>query len=394
MCKDRNRLLKFLLCAALLMMSLAGLSALAEGEATPSPMPTTVPVTDGHIIFPLYCTGDASQMYAVKSGLISKGYLDSNALNGVAPEFLDLATLTAVNAAAQKNELKSDYTGIVDETWAVLLQGNYLGKDEQKAVAETPAPTAAAATPTPDPYPHISWGGTGLNVENVVTRLSALGYYSEENRASFVYDDSLKNAIDRMCEINVIDYDQNASNGITPELQRRIVEDQNLKPNVVATATPEPTEVPLSTSDKIIKYFTDKSPLLGLGLPMWAIWLICLVIVAGIGFAVIRLFGGNGDGEGRINFEISYMGQTKKYRSNIDHSLKIGRNIGSFPLFPEDKSISRKHCELYFIDDRLMVRDYSTGGTYVNGRNCSKGEYELHSGDEMRIGSHEIKITF
>ena len=68
--------------------------------------------------------------------------------------------------------------------------------------------------------------------------------------------------------------------------------------------------------------------------------------------------------------------------------------MGKFPLNLEDAKISRRHCELYYLNGALMLRDYSSNGTTVNGKPVHNAECLLSSGDVIAIGNHTITITF
>ena len=52
-------------------------------------------------------------------------------------------------------------------------------------------------------------------------------------------------------------------------------------------------------------------------------------------------------------------------------TLRIGREMNTLPINPADHAISRKHCELYYMNDVLMLRDFSSNGTIINGNLCS-----------------------
>ena len=131
------------------------------------------------------------------------------------------------------------------------------------------------------------------------------------------------------------------------------------------------------------------------------VMLIALALLVALALGVMFFFlpGGKGDaasakGSGGIQFVIEYQGKKRNYNCDIDHTLKIGREVGDFPIDVNDHSISRKHCEIYYSGKNLMIRDYSSTGTFVNGKNCSKGEYVLHSNDTIKIGAHTITIVF
>lgn len=59
-----------------------------------------------------------------------------------------------------------------------------------------------------------------------------------------------------------------------------------------------------------------------------------------------------------------------------------------------DTRISRKHCDIYYLNRNLMLRDHSSNGTYVNGKLLLNGEHVLTSGDVLKVGHHTITIYF
>jgi pSer/pThr/pTyr-binding forkhead associated (FHA) protein len=70
------------------------------------------------------------------------------------------------------------------------------------------------------------------------------------------------------------------------------------------------------------------------------------------------------------------------------HLDKFPVVIGTVPdaeIRLEDYTVSKYHCEIDLIDDKLRVRDLdSHHGTYVNGEEIE--ESELHNGDELAVG--------
>ncbi|MFK8015754.1 MAG: FHA domain-containing protein, partial [Gammaproteobacteria bacterium] len=55
------------------------------------------------------------------------------------------------------------------------------------------------------------------------------------------------------------------------------------------------------------------------------------------------------------------------------------------------KGVSRKHCEILRDDSRIVLRDLSTFGTYVNGRRV-EGEVALGEGDIVRLGNPGVEL--
>lgn len=95
-----------------------------------------------------------------------------------------------------------------------------------------------------------------------------------------------------------------------------------------------------------------------------------------------------------VKFVIQYKGSVESVRREIEGTLRIGRELDTLPLNPADHSISRKHCELYFMNDVLMLRDFSSNGTVINGTTCSHSEQIINNGDKLTIGEHVITVNF
>ncbi len=63
----------------------------------------------------------------------------------------------------------------------------------------------------------------------------------------------------------------------------------------------------------------------------------------------------------------------------------IGRSKGC-QLKPQSDAVSRKHCVILLTNDTAVLRDLkSRNGTVVNG-DLIKGEHQLATGDEIRVG--------
>lgn len=68
----------------------------------------------------------------------------------------------------------------------------------------------------------------------------------------------------------------------------------------------------------------------------------------------------------------------------------IGR-AGDAPIRVDDEFVSRKHCEVYLQDGKVVLRDLqSHNGTFVNGQRIT--EILLASGDKLQIG--ETRMVF
>ncbi|MGN0802965.1 MAG: FHA domain-containing protein [Candidatus Faecivicinus sp.] len=380
----------------LLLLLLMG-SALAE---TPAPTwePTPKPVPAGLDIACAQYSSN-SELLLLKDRLFKLGYYISKVPNEILlSPMLDDYTMLAVQQACRKNGLEWEIqdSGITRTAWDAIMNGNIVAADATEA-------------PQAQTYAHIYWNEQSDAVSRIQEKLQSLGYGAGMTRG--LYDEALRQALDSFCALNNISYDQNASNGIEPWLQQLLLEENSVAfhtPAPDAEPTAAPTAVP-GRMESLRRYFSGSSELLGLQIPTVVMWLFSLGIIACIVIIAIHFFtpseaNVNRPGSdrstrrprsaGQIEFLVEYNGLTQTYRCSIDHALKIGRNVGDFPLDLHDTLISRKHCEIYYSNRSLMLRDYSSNGTRVNGKDCSRGEYALHSGDLIQIGRHNITIKF
>lgn len=84
-------------------------------------------------------------------------------------------------------------------------------------------------------------------------------------------------------------------------------------------------------------------------------------------------------------------------RSNLKHHrlgpgvTVVGRQEGC-QLQIKSSQVSRKHCELFERDGRLIVKDLnSSNGTFVNGQRI-QGQRVLAPGDELSIGGVKFRV--
>jgi len=392
-----TKLLRVLTAVVLIAACLCG-GALADDKPTPSPMP----VPEGlNVIFPTYSSNN--DIYRLKAKLFEMGYYVSFVNESdLKTNVLDDLTMVAVKECCIANGLEYQDCGVMYDTWNAIIGGRI------RSVLATPSPA-----PEEEGYRHIYWGERNDGITRVQQKLQALGFGM--NLDPGLYNEALRSAIDEFCRFNGIEYNQGAdgSNGISVELQAMLLESDALipfstpspEPTVAVTASPAPAGL-----DAVRLHFTGSMSVGGLRIPNLVIWIVCLALVVGCIVAVIYFFvpsddkhaenkstrrGENTNGEGSIEFIIKYGDSVQRYRCDIERqSLLIGRGVGSFPLNMEDRGISRKHCEIYYLNRSLMLRDYSSNGTRVNNRPCSHSELLLSSGDVIEIGDHQITILF
>lgn len=72
--------------------------------------------------------------------------------------------------------------------------------------------------------------------------------------------------------------------------------------------------------------------------------------------------------------------------------VRIGRESDNDIVFP-DKEVSRHHCELYYLNGRVYLRDInSTNGTQVNGMGVAS-PVALKKNDKVVLG-HKVQIDW
>jgi hypothetical protein len=70
---------------------------------------------------------------------------------------------------------------------------------------------------------------------------------------------------------------------------------------------------------------------------------------------------------------------------------RIGREGENEILLPHD-SVSRKHCEVWLMEDAVLVRDLqSRNGTFVNGERITEAEWL--EGQTLRVGDIELVLA-
>lgn len=402
----RRILAALVMCALLPALFLCAFAE--ETEPTPMPYPE-----DGSIRYTLY-TRDA-EILRLKDKLLNLGYYPSLvSTSDIEGTMLDEITLDAIREACTYNDLPYSNFGITPEAWDSILGGLI-----DPYPTPTPDATAGAdssSQTTEDGYPHIAWGDT-VN-SNAIIRIQAmlddLGYLS--NYTPGVYGWELRDAVDLFCEVNQIAYDQSAveNNGISPVFQQMLFNEDKIwapfatpEPVVEITPTPAPSVEP-GKIEKVRTYFTGTILIGGIGVPTIALWIVCLLIVILCIVMSVHFFvpskkpSDNGAPASPVNaaaakhidFYIECDGGQWTHAADIGPAVRIGRNIGTFPLQMTDTQVSRKHCEIYNMNGSIMLRDYSGNGTYINGRMCHHAEYVLTSGDVLEFGRHRVTVIF
>ena len=260
-------------------------------------------------------------------------------------------------------------------------------------------------TPLDEMYHDILPGETGDNVTNIQNRLNQLNY--NEAGLEFtpgVYDENLQGAINEFVRCNKFVYEGDAA--ITVEMQELLFSDA-----AVAFSPEAVVHEKVKLEDRILAYLRSSNTVAGFTLPNVAILAIGFVLVCVIVILVFSIVSPGKTGEekrrqnkkskkskaksGEIEFEIVYGDNVCTYRSNVMKDyVRIGRATGKFPLNMSDESVSRKHCEICYEGGTLMLRDFSTYGTFINGSKCHHSQQALQSGDVIEVGKHRITIHF
>lgn len=72
------------------------------------------------------------------------------------------------------------------------------------------------------------------------------------------------------------------------------------------------------------------------------------------------------------------------------YSTSVGRDMGNDFVINEDKTISRQHALIQFVDGKFHVQDLeSKNGTRLNGKRIS-AMVPLRSGDEISLGLTQL----
>ena len=361
-------------------------------EATPAP---TVAVPDSERPVLAWVRGDKSDEIGLfKDELRKLGYPIENEANESLTTLDDATMVALLKLCRDHNLLHSEY-GIRVETWDAIMRGMIQ--------------PSAQATAAVQARRFLYYGDRGNDVLELQQRLKVLGYPFVMNPYG-LFDDELLTAVEDFCQANGIAYDRQTVGGITEELQITILSDKALpKP----TKPPEaaPTEAPKpGLAEKFTTYMGASISLGGLEMPNYAFWIACVALAIGCILLIVhffmpsdkkheptaypsRLAGVPAMGQ-VVSLEVKYQGNAQRYSLPVERSLRLGRINSDVKLDPRDMRVSRQHCELYFQQGALMLRDYSNNGTQVNGVERKNCEHRLKSGDRLRIGDHEITVQF
>ncbi len=393
--------------------------SLPNPTATPSPTPTptAAPVTPSPSPTPkpLYVDikpGDKNEyVLKLQSALKSLNYFDASFTPGV----YDAATQAAQDLFCKDNQLAMEIGASV--SFQIFLL------ETQHQPRTTPIPV----TPTPEPaYMAVKKGDDSRYVLSIQSALKELGYF-ESSFTPGVYDDATQLAQDNFCEDNNLAKEVGAS----VAFQTFLLENTHT-PRTTATPVPAP-----GLGDQVRGFMVSPLQIGGMSLPMWipvvaGILLVCVILIillvaagkrkrdrdsydipssademggdlptmvspmAGGAFDDDAMTVGNNVAAARpVSIEIRYNNAVRTEMVNISGRCAVGRQNTQVKLDPMDRSVSRLHCELYFVGNHLMVKDQSRLGTMVNGMPMpSMGEQQLNSGDMLLIGHHTLVVRY
>ena len=301
---------------------------------------------------------------------------------------LDDLTMAAVKLVCKLNPDLTYYNDGVSN----LLYWRVMGEGEGELV-----------TPLDEVYTVLKPGDNSDAVTRAQNRLNQLGYDAAGFRFTpGAYDDQMQKAIDEFVRCNKFVYER--KDGITVEMQELLYSDEAIA--YIAEERPE-----ANLSEKVFGYLAGTMVIGGFAVPNYAVLAVGFVLLCVIVLLVVKLAtpgkakeenkqGSKKSGQGgklksgEIQFKIEYGSDTFVHRADIHKYVRIGRSTGDFPLNMADESVSRKHCEIVFENGNLMLRDFSSYGTKVNGVMCHHSQQMLHSGDVLEVGRHRITIQF
>ena len=284
---------------------------------------------------------------------------------------LDDLTMAAVKLVCRLNQEFTYYEDGVSNA----LYWRVMGETEGELI-----------TPVDEQYPPIFPDGDGEQITRVQNRLNQLGYDAVGMFTPGVYDSALQDAIDAFVRCNKLVYEQ--GDGITTELQE-VLYGEDAQPYTSAR----------SMRQRIIDYVRGSGNVFGIQVPNVVVLLTGLVLVILIVVLIIKLTAPaknkrpDADSD-VISFTVEYGGDRFVHRTAKNMPVRIGRGVGDFPLNPDDRSVSREHCEIVPENGGLRLKDTSSFGTKVNDVLWHQDSVILHPGDVLGIGKHKITVQF
>lgn len=326
----------------------------------------------------------------IKEKLYQGGYYpDEFDASVLSDSTLDDWTMNAIGRFARANPDIPAYDG----------HGEGLTTKAWWDLSHNPIKALRALPSAPAAYRDIAPGDTDAadEVARIQDALIELGYLSkgDEDYIARELNGAVFRALRRFLERNGKPewYDEHR---VTAEAQALLLTDTDL---LIGEEAPK-------GMDRLRAYFLGTTSLFGLRVRTLVIWLVGLILLILCILAMAHFFApaDRDPAEGYeaappkrrkhrpVTFEITYEGRTQTVKLPVDPILKIGRSSEAFPIDPADTEVSRAHCELFYRGRDLMLRDYSTFGTRVNGETVSNTQRKLKPGDVIGVGGHEIRV--
>lgn len=333
---------------------------------------------------PYYVLGEdpeyagSGDIITFKHRLYDLGFYGEQDINNETLNAKDLDDLTMQIAVRRVHELNPELAyskDYVTQQLALAVLGEY------------PMDTYSLKTPEPQ-YKDLKPSTEYLKiVEDIQNRLNNIGYdQAGYHFTKGIYDDQLQGAINEFVRCNGLQ--ESPEDGITVGIQELMFSDG---------AKEYFNGKKADFSDRLFAWLGGSTPIVGVRLPNWLMLVIGFALLCVIVLLLVKLFSAPPSApknKGGISFAITYKDKQANYVASGKNYIRIGRGTGDFPLDTEDTKVSRKHCEIYYDKNTLILKDYSHWGTTINGIMCHNDMRILHSGDKIQVGDHTIVINF
>lgn len=108
--------------------------------------------------------------------------------------------------------------------------------------------------------------------------------------------------------------------------------------------------------------------------------------------ATIDIFSSNEDNSYRTLYLKDMNDPDRQFSASLRNRVTVGRSPDNVIPLTYDKSISRRHCEIYLQNNELWIQDSnSSGGTYI-GNDRVVNTMELPNGSIIRLGHVSYKV--
>lgn len=108
--------------------------------------------------------------------------------------------------------------------------------------------------------------------------------------------------------------------------------------------------------------------------------------------ATIDIFSSNEDNSYRTLYLKDMDSPDRQFSASLRNRVSIGRSPDNVISLGYDKSISRRHCEIYYQNGELWIQDLgSSGGTYI-GSDRVVNAMELPNGSNIRLGHVNYRV--